>query len=203
MPKSEQLAKLKGDFTAGGKVVYVGTVTPARGSMVTLQAFDVLSRKSMGVEFICIGPVSESHLAELEEYVSRKQLRDIRFVGRLRSSEALALASECSIGLATILPLPNYVESYPTKLFEYMALGLPVITSNFPLYREIVEVENCGICVDPEDPQEIADAIQRLIDDPELAIEMGKRGRAAALRSYRWDIEADKLLDFYRRVLSR
>jgi glycosyltransferase involved in cell wall biosynthesis len=121
----------------------------------------------------------------------------------MRSADAWRLAAESHIGLATLLPKPNYVESYPTKLFEYMSIGLPVVASNFPLYREIVEAAGCGICVDPESPEEIAAAIAAILEDPRMAAEMGTRGQEAALQRFRWDIEAKKLGNFYARVLTQ
>jgi glycosyltransferase involved in cell wall biosynthesis len=202
MPKSEQLVALQAGTRVEGKLIYVGGVAEGRGSLMTLRALEVLQRKKREVEFLCIGPASQQHRVELEAFVSQKNLKNVRFIGRMRSAEAWRLASECHIGLATVLPLPNYIESYPTKLFEYMAVGLPVIASNFPLYKDIVETTGCGICVDPEDPEQIANAITTLLDNPRLATDMGKRGQNAALHRFRWEMEANKLRAFYSRVLS-
>ena len=88
-------------------------------------------------------------------------------------------------------------------MFEYMAAGIPVIASNFPLWREIVEGNECGLTVDPLDPQAIADAIGFLITHSEHAAEMGRRGRRAVERKYNWDGEAKKLTDLYERLLAR
>jgi len=87
-----------------------------------------------------------------------------------------------------------------TKIFEYMAYEIPVVCSNFPNLKRIVEGEGCGICVDPEDPEEIADAVRWLAEHPEEGREMGKRGREAARRQYNWEAEADKLRRFYREL---
>jgi glycosyltransferase involved in cell wall biosynthesis len=81
-----------------------------------------------------------------------------------------------------------------------MAIGLPVIASNFPLYRDIVEGSGCGVCVNPEDPREVADAIKMLMENPALAEEMGVKGKQAVFERYRWDVEASKLAKFYERV---
>ena len=110
--------------------------------------------------------------------------------------------ARCHIGLAMLEPVPNYLESYPTKLFEYMALGLPVVTSNFPLYREIVERVGCGICVDPRDPVAIAGGMRRLLENPAEASDMGMRGRKAVRERFNWDTEAQKLIAFYALLLS-
>jgi glycosyltransferase involved in cell wall biosynthesis len=78
--------------------------------------------------------------------------------------------------------------------------GLPIIASNFQLWREIVEVNNCGICVDPENPKAIGEAIQYLIDNPKLAEQMGKNGLKAVKQNFNWTKEEKKLYDVYEEV---
>lgn len=91
----------------------------------------------------------------------------------------------------------------PTKLFEYMGAGLPVIVSKFLLaYREIVAGYDCGILVNPRDPAEIAAAIRAVFDRPDWAREMGERGRAALDGRYDWSTEARNLLNLYREIAS-
>jgi glycosyltransferase involved in cell wall biosynthesis len=90
----------------------------------------------------------------------------------------------------------------PTKLFEYMATGLPVIASNFPHWKEILEDNHCGLVVDPLNPKEIARAIEYLLDHPEEASRMGENGRQAVKDKYNWEEEGKKLLDLYERLLT-
>jgi len=108
---------------------------------------------------------------------------------------------ETQIGVVLFHPLPNHINAMPNKLFEYMAAELPVIASNFPLWREIVEGNECGITVDPLDPSAIADAIQHLLNHPELRRRMGENGRQAFLERYNWNTEAKTLLELYKRLM--
>ncbi|MFN5317622.1 MAG: glycosyltransferase family 4 protein [Bacteroidia bacterium] len=101
------------------------------------------------------------------------------------------------IGMVTLLPTKAYIDSLPIKMFEYMAAGMPVIASDFPLWREIIERHKCGICVDPQNPQAIADAVSYLMEHETEAIEMGENGRKASLEFYNWDNEAQKLIALY------
>ena len=82
-----------------------------------------------------------------------------------------------------------------------MAAGLPVIASNFPLWKEIVEKNKCGICVNPLNPREIAAAINWVLQNPADAAEMGRNGRKAVLEKYNWEAESKKLIKFYEEEL--
>lgn len=83
-----------------------------------------------------------------------------------------------------------------------MAAGLPVIGANFPLWKALIEANNCGICVNPENPKEIAKAIQFLAENPEKAKEMGANGKKMVQDSYNWTAEERKLQAFYQNVLA-
>ena len=99
--------------------------------------------------------------------------------------------------MVTFLESPNHIESQPNKMFEYMSAGLPVISSKFPLWREIIEGNDCGICVDPEKPKDIAAAINRLASNPAEAERLGRNGKSAVERVYNWGIEEGRLLELY------
>ena len=79
--------------------------------------------------------------------------------------------------------------------------GLPIICTNFILWREFVERCHCGICVDPENEDEIADAIRYLLDHPDEARQMGENGRRAVKEEFNWGVEEKKLLALYEDVL--
>jgi glycosyltransferase involved in cell wall biosynthesis len=104
------------------------------------------------------------------------------------------------MGLVIFQPAENHIESQPNKLFEYLSAGLPIVASNFPLWREIVEGNGVGIVVDPTNSQEVADAISFLLKNPELCAEMGGRARALIEARLNWNVEARKLIEFYRRI---
>ena len=83
-----------------------------------------------------------------------------------------------------------------------MLACLPVIASNFPLWKEMVEGAECGICVDPLNPEEIADAIRWIIEHPIKAQEMGEKGRQEVLDKYNWEQESQKLLMLYKELMN-
>ena len=105
------------------------------------------------------------------------------------------------IGMVTLYPIINYLDALPVKMFEYMSAGIPVISSNFPLWKKIVEGNNCGLTVDPKDPKQISSAIEKLLSNDKQAKEMGQNGRKAVEEVYNWEIEEKKLLDIYKEIL--
>jgi glycosyltransferase involved in cell wall biosynthesis len=117
-----------------------------------------------------------------------------------RDEITIALA-ECRAGLLLLKPVPHEMVTLPIKLFEYMAAGIPIISSDFPVWREIIEDAGCGLLVDPENTDSIVAAMEWILDHPAEAEAMGERGRRAAAEKYSWDAEAATLVDFYRERL--
>jgi glycosyltransferase involved in cell wall biosynthesis len=93
------------------------------------------------------------------------------------------------------------MESYPTKLFEYMAVGLPVITSNFPLYQQTIEGNGCGLCVDPFDTEKLKTAILEIHNDVKKSELMVENGKKAVREKYDWKSQIPLLMGVYKRLL--
>ncbi len=127
-----------------------------------------------------------------------KQFDNVKYLGILGRSEISNILCNSSMGFVTLLNTPNDVMSYPIKLFEYMAAGIPVISSNFPVYKEIVEGHNCGICVDPLDIDAICDAINEIRNDKEYSDELRNNGYKAIIDKYNWESQARVLMECYK-----
>ncbi|MCY4211547.1 MAG: glycosyltransferase, partial [Gammaproteobacteria bacterium] len=110
--------------------------------------------------------------------------------------------SNVRAGLVLYHPTPGILNAYPTKMFEYMSVGLPVIASDFPAWRHIVDRAECGLLVNPLEPSAIADAMLWLLNNPQEAERMGRRARKAAEEFYSWEREGDKLIRLYKKLLS-
>jgi glycosyltransferase involved in cell wall biosynthesis len=104
-------------------------------------------------------------------------------------------------GLVTLQPVKNYIDALPVKMFEYMSAGIPVIASNFPLWREIISKNDCGLLVNPLDAGAIAKAIDYMVLNPKEAERMGRNGRKAVETHYNWNQEEKNLLNFYEKIL--
>lgn len=203
MPLRDYLSSIKTNASKIGapSVGYIGTVTSDRGSLITIEALKILNDRNVKIQFECIGPIDKSHELQLLKLCEKYDLRDVKFHGYKPVCEAWSIIAKCHIGLSILEPIPNSIDSYPTKIFEYMGMAMPVITSNFPLYQSVVEKEKCGICVNPLDAKEVANAISWLLDNPHEASAMGENGRKAVLEKYNWETESQKLIKFYEEIL--
>lgn len=177
---------------------YIGGITGIRSASEMVEAIGHLTdsdvRLHMGGSF---SPKSlEKKVTALNGW-SR-----VKFHGWVDRRKVRQILSSVRAGLVLFHPVPNHIRAQPNKLFEYMAAGLPVIASDFPLWREIVEGAECGLLVDPQDPQAIAEAMQWILDNPDEAAEMGRRGRAAVEERYNWEAESEKLVALYRHLLT-
>lgn len=136
------------------------------------------------------------------EVVNLTEWNNVNYLGYLDRNSIVNLYQSSQIGLAVLHSGPTFNDSLPIKLFEYMAAGLPVIASNFPLWREIIDKHDCGICVDPKNLDEICEAIYFLLNNAEEAQKMGERGQNAIRQFYTWDTEEEKLSQVYARILT-
>jgi len=162
----------------------------------------LLGRGHTRVQLIVVGPIyPPSLLEDINRCIESLGLIDrVQLYGKTRYPDALGIMRHGHIGLALLQPHPNYVCSVPTKLFEYMSFGLPVVVSDFPLWAEIVSSERCGLAVNPLAPNEAADAIDWLLRNPTVMRRMGCKGRRAIITKYNWQRENRRLLDVYRSI---
>lgn len=195
-PLLGELALKKIDWKKKKKqVCYIGGISRIRGILEVVQA---MALTTSNTQLQLVGTFSESNIEKITH--SSNGWKKIQALGFLERTEVAKVLQNATAGLVTFLPAPNHIDSQPNKMFEYMSAGTPVIASNFPLWREIIEGNQCGICVNPLAPQEIAKAIDYLVTHPKEAEQMGKNGQKAVKQKYNWGIEEKKLLEFYRGI---
>lgn len=182
----------------GGSVTYYGGISEARGIKEMLAAMDLLPRE-LNIKLELAGWFYVKVL--LNELSATPQWRHVEWHGELDHKDLTPLLGRSFVGLVILHPEKTFITSQPTKLFEYMAAGIPVIASDFPLWRGFVQEADCGMLVDPLDPQAIAGAIEYLALHPNEAETMGQRGRKAVERHFNWANEEQKLLSFYSSLL--
>lgn len=174
------------------QAVYVGRTSFDRGLVEMVEAC-----AAVRLPLVLAGTIGREEQAWLE-----KSSADVSYRGRLGRDEIATLLNESLIGLNLLLPEPNYLLSLPTKLFEYMAAGLPVISSDLPKSKEIVEAAGCGFVVTLNDGAALLESLSALADDPQRAIALGLAGRAAVTSNFNWQHDAAELNELYRRLAS-
>ncbi|WP_109441896.1 glycosyltransferase family 4 protein [Acinetobacter haemolyticus] len=178
------------------EIAYVGGISKIRGIEQVVSSLSLLKTST---KLNLVGSFGEKityENARRSEGWSR-----VNELGQLNRNEVKEVLQSSVAGLVTFLPVPNHIDAQPNKMFEYMSAGIPVIGSNYPLWKSIIEGNNCGICVNPESPKEIAAAIDKLVSNKELAQEMGKNGINAVNEKYNWSIEEAKLFKLYEELL--
>jgi len=173
------------------EVCYIGGIAKIRGikEIVTAMEFTGNIKLNLAGNFI-ENEVEE----EVKNYVGWQNVNELGFLDRKGVSEVL---QDSKAGLVTLHPIINYQDALPVKMFEYMVAGIPVISSDIKLWKEIVEGNNCGVCVNPLEPKEIVQAIKYIIDNPIEAQTMGQNGKEAIIEKYNWTIEEKKLYELY------
>lgn len=181
----------KGKWSVKEKLVcYIGGVTKVRGINEMVDAIGMTDYSLL----LAGSFVSSDERNVVVEKEGWSKIIELGYVNRTEVKEILARSMA---GLVASHPITNYIDALPTKMFEYMSAGIPVIVSNFPLLISIIENSRCGICVDPLNPVEIANAIKKIIEDPNEAKQMGENGRRAIEEKYNWEMEEGKILKLY------
>lgn len=178
------------------EVAYVGGISKIRGIQEVVDSLVLLETSTrLNLVGVCGEKSTYDHVKKSLGWEAVNEW------GQLNRNEVRGILQRSVAGLVTFLPVPNHIDAQPNKMFEYMSAGIPVIGSNYQLWKSIIEGNNCGICVDPEQPKEIAKAIDRLINDKELAEKMGKNGIKAVNEKYNWPVEEAKLFKLYKELL--
>jgi glycosyltransferase involved in cell wall biosynthesis len=179
-------------------VLYVGRVSDVSGTRELIQGMNRVSRRDAR---LTIAGICRPASLEAELRASPGWTR-VDFLGWKERQAVALLMGRSRVGVVTYLPLPNHLEAQPTKLFEYMAAGLPVIASDFAWWRELLAPVGCSLFVDPQDPDAIANAIDWVLSNPTEAEAMGRRGQAAVRERLNWEAQARLLAAFYERLFA-
>lgn len=184
---------------SGFAIGYAGGIDTIWNQDKIIDAIDSIENCS----FILAGKVNNQDY--LESLKCKNGWKKVAFLGVIPFDEVQKrIYSTATIGIALLgyIPECNGKEGNlsNTKLFEIMNAGLPVISTDFILWKDVIEGNHCGICVDPYNIKEIEKAIRYLMEHPEERQQMGRNARNAVVEKYNWSVEERKLLHFYKNV---
>ncbi|MBE0480631.1 MAG: glycosyltransferase family 4 protein [Dehalococcoidia bacterium] len=177
-----------GVFTVG----FVGTLKPWHGLPVLVKAFALFHKRHPGTRLLIVGDgTGRDHL--LEELSAHGLIKCTHRTGAVPPEDVPGLLASMDVAVCPYQQQDFYFS--PLKVYEYMAAGLPVVTSGIGQLEELVENHATGLVVPPDDITALAEALSRLLVDPELRKKLGQAGRAAVLRDHTWNGIAGKILD--------
>lgn len=177
------------------EVCYIGAISRIRGIVQLVKAMEYVEDD---VKLNLVGNFAENDL--FEELKMELGWKKVNYLGSLSRKEVSKVLGKSKVGMVTFLNAPNHTESQPNKMFEYMSSGIPIIGSNFPLWKEILEKHECGLTVNPENPKAIANKIMQLVGNDFLSEVMGQNGKKMIMNMFNWSVESDKLVKVYKEI---
>jgi glycosyltransferase involved in cell wall biosynthesis len=200
------LTDVRGDYFSRKDVVaFTGTHYDNNGSMLLLDIAARTRERGLDLKFLMTDRFSsEPFRHRFLATIGRLKLAD-RIIIRpyVPAHEIISLLNEATIAISPNLRVPTQEKAIPTKLFEYMAAGLPIVTSNLPNQIEIIRASKAGLLATPEEPETFVEALAQLVADRAHAHQLGLNGRRAFLEKYCWESQIPSLLRFYDAIVGR
>jgi glycosyltransferase involved in cell wall biosynthesis len=163
------------------KVLYAGTVGMSQGVGTLMDAAELLEGDA-GIEIVIAGDGAEG--PELRQRLAERDLPNVKMLGRVPHEQIPELYAEANAAVVLLRDKPLFEGALPTKMFEAMSAGKPLVLSAAGEAATLVEEASCGVVVPPERPQELAAALTELARDRDHASELGAAGREAVLEGF-------------------
>jgi len=193
-PIISELNNEKDYFSKENRICYIGSISEVRGIKEIVSAMRFIES-----QMDLAGNFNTNTLRdEVIKIDGWEKVSEHGFVGREKTAEILA---QSRVGLVTLYPTINYKDALPVKMFEYMMAGIPFVASNIELWKSIADENNCGLIANPYKPDDIAEKVNFLLQNPEQANEMGQNGKKAIKEKFNWAIESQILIEVYKKIL--
>lgn len=193
------------EFYNKNSIVHTGTLSEARGSLLFIDIIKQIKKTSLKTKWYFVyrfySAIEEASLLTKIEENNLKN--DVKFVQPVPVSEIYKVLEKGDIAISILKPVGQYLKAIPTKIFEYMAYGLPIIAEDSPYNRKYIRDNNCGILVRYDDIDGYVSAISKIVNDRNYKMKLGRNGREAFLKYYNWEIQESRLIDFYNKLLSK
>ena len=180
-PHNEELIHKHGLREDSFKLIYFGSMGLSNGIDYILDAAYLL-KDHPDIEFIFIG--YGSMIDRLKERCNQENLNNVRFLGHFGIEETAELVNLSDVTLVTFANIPILYTNSPNKLFDSLSAAKPIIVNSKGWTKEMVENNNCGLYVDPENPNDFAKKVLGLKNDSKLVHEMGQNSRKLAEKTY-------------------
>lgn len=177
------------------RIVFVGALSRIHGVEEVLQSVSRLRQEYPQVRLELYGRLLDR---SLQPAIDRAVAEDwCQHIPWLETAELVNKLGGAGVGLVPYQPLPDHLDALPTKIFEYMALGIPILASDFPLWRRLIQEQNVGLC-SPPTVEGITQALRLMLSDPARLQAWSVCAQETYQRSYRWEAESENLRSLYR-----
>lgn len=158
----------------GFLVLYAGAHGMSNDLETALKAAELLQSEE-DIHFVFLGDGKEK--TNLMALAGQMKLRNLHFLPSIPKDQIASTLVQADVGLAILLAVDAYKTTYPNKVFDYMAAGLPVVLAIDGVIRQVVEEAGAGLFTQPGDPEALAEAVKRLAADPVLVDQLGQAGK--------------------------
>ena len=176
--------------------VYAGSINSHRNIEAMVEAIALLPAE-LDARLLLLGELMRAEPCFRARLERMPGWARTEYGGNLPREQLAARLADSRVALNVLAGRPEHTVALGNKMFEYMAVGIPQVYSDFPLWREVIGEPGLGIAVNPADPVAIADALRHLFEHPGEAGAMGRRARAAVEEHYNWESQEAALLDLY------
>lgn len=174
-----------------GRLVYVGDLSQERKLSFMIDVVRELRERIPQAHLVLAGRPLRGCGAVVGEAVAEGL---VDHLGLVAPTDVPGVLASAQVGLVFLEPLPNYLRSLPTKLFEYMAAGVPFCASDFPAWREMFDSYGAGRFVDTQSASAAVQVLAEMLEDPDNCVRMGRAGRAAVDEGLTFEAQAEVLL---------
>lgn len=193
---SVQVRKKKtDDFT----IFYGGAINRHRGLQIVLESMRMCAEKEINIRLRIVGEGSfRKKLEELSDVL--KINSRVQFWGHKPFHEMFELLAESDVAIIPHIRTDNNDASSPNKLYQYMYLNKPIISSDCTSLKRIINETNTGFIYKNDSPEELFLLLQKLTTDKKILEEINGNGRKAVLEKYNWNIDKSRLIEAYREL---
>jgi glycosyltransferase involved in cell wall biosynthesis len=180
------------------RVVFIGAHHENNGSWLLLDIAERLLVRAPKIRIITTGRFfDEKFRLQFTEAIEKRRLSNMDLLPPVKPPQIMDILNQAMVAISPNLRVPQQIKGIHTKIFEYMAAGLPIVISDLPHQVEVVAGNRAGLMARPEDVDTFVDAVLRLTGDPDLALEMGRAGQQAYIRQYSYESQLSDILRFY------
>ncbi|EUJ47829.1 glycosyl transferases group 1 family protein [Listeria rocourtiae FSL F6-920] len=164
-----------------------------------LEAVSQLTREGIAVELLLIGESEQNVLQEIISFIEVNELQNhVDYKPYINYENIWEYYFEADAGICLLHPVPNYTDSLATKIFEYMAASLPMIVSDFPIWKQLMDENKCGMAVCPHNIDDIKKKVCPFYSTIPCVSKWGGMDVITMKKKYNWEIEGKKLINFYK-----